>query len=245
MNRRLRIILPVLAVVGAAGATSLVLTRPWDGPEVVERADASPREMGICNVSVTDIPDGVMAAPITWPVPVGHANNKPTPNGPAGDWIYLLIWMPLNPGDPGFEGLSAPNKSRVALDARTGDVIFEHYRTPGDEVILGGILDGAVRLGPWSPSGAAWPRTDTPPTGEIIDTADPALDRPGIAYRRPDPASGLIAGHITGGTKDRIQAYTCDSIVEVDLETGRVTRNDVTPQEQAMFQRFLSGIRGP
>jgi hypothetical protein len=222
---------------------------PWGGDDVRE-AEATPADYGICNVSVSDLPEGVEATTLPYPAPRGDGNT------PAGKSIYLFLRVPLAPDQPWSEedpatGTVRDVRSRVVIDAVTGDVVFENYRTPAEQTMLKEALE-TLSVGPWRPVVDAWPRTDTSPTtGEVIEIRKPVevltdYDKVILTYRRPDPRSGLIAGTTRGDSFDRISAYTCDSIVEIDGRTGSVIRDEVTPDERAMFDRFLSEVNvGP
>jgi hypothetical protein len=240
---------PALLFVGAAAffaalAAGSYTAGLWtgDGPD---SAEANPAVIGICNVSVSNIPDGVKAFYMPQPV-LPEDWNTPTHFA-----IRLILSvpqpeaMPLPTQDPQTGVFPLP--SSVGIDAATGELVFEDYRTAGEEATLREAL-AMVTVGPWQPAGPAWPRTDTAPTGEVIGIRKPVevltdYDKVILTYREPDALSGLIAGTTRGDSFDRISAFTCDSIVEIDGRTGSVNRDEVTPDERAMFDRFLSEVR--
>jgi hypothetical protein len=245
MNRRLRIILPVLAVVGAAGATSLVLTRPWDGPEVVERADASPREMGICNVSVSNIPDGVNATIVSLPIAPDVQPNAPH-NTPIDLSLYLVLSIPSSARiasgstpDPANPPDRVPG-SRIYIDAATGNRVFEQYDSADEEALLRSALR-QLHVGPWQPPSGAWPRTDTLPSKQAVDYALTDAG-PTLTYRPPDDGAGLSTSLRTSNPPV-LTAYNCQSVVQIDPYTRQVLRDEVAPGDRETLDRFFDEIR--
>jgi hypothetical protein len=200
---------------------------PWGGDDVRE-AEATPADYGICNVSLSNLPEGVRAAPVPLPHPSVTSNN------PTDQVLYLMLSIRVPPNVPNPTGV----QSRVYINAATGEVTFEHYRTPEDESLLGESL-ASLHVGPWQPTGNAWPRTNTAPANDVRDLGSPRFK---IRYRSPDTSAGLMVGFRSGDTLSRLSAYTCDSIVEIDGKTGEVLRQEVVPQEQAMFDRFLGDV---
>jgi hypothetical protein len=236
MKRTARRVLPI-AVAVAVVAGLFLATRPWSGDEAANQAAASPAEYGICNVSVSNIPEGVSVVPL--PVPEKGAE-------PTGQRLYMVLYVP-RPHEQRTTstgpGQVMAVESRVAFDAMTGEKAFEHYRTPQEEAQLKSMLP-EVRSGPWVPQQPAWPRTDTPPQGEVVALPDHPRNA-GLEYRQPDRASGLFAGAVGGDSFDYLKAYTCESLVEVDAGTGTVVTYSVVPGEEAMFQRFLDEVVAP
>ncbi|MCH8346785.1 MAG: hypothetical protein IIC87_07665 [Chloroflexi bacterium] len=239
----------VLAAVGAAIVGGVLLaTRPWSGETPVEQAAASPAEYGICNVSVSDIPPDVRVSPLPFPTFEG-SRWQPTKSGEA---IFLVVSIPLPDGERPTVPMSRDDvvQSNAVIDAATGEVIGEGYLTPADETKIKAVL-ATLRVGPWEPAGPAWPRTDTTPNSEIVEIPKPLrvasdYNKVSLKYRQPEAGSGMIAGRMSFATMgDVLRAYTCDSIVEIDGETGAVLRREVVAEEQAMFQRFLNEVVVP
>ncbi len=227
MMRRLRLGVPLIAVAVVTGAV-LFIIQPWSQ----EEAAGQPVEFSLCNVSVGFVPQDVAVGP--YPLPTN-----------SGQKMHLLIYAPLPQAerviiDPGT-AKGVPVESRVAIDAQTGEVVFEHYRTTAEEAKLKGVL-ATLRVGPPDPSVPAWPRTDTPPRAEKVEVSGPdglAIQR----YRPPDPGSGILVSVIEGTPYFfRLVARTCSSKAEIDGQTGAVVTLDVTPEEMQMFQRFLAQI---
>jgi hypothetical protein len=246
MKRTLRLVLPIAAVVAAVVAGVLLATRLWEDGKAVQEAAATPAEFGVCNVSVSNIPPDVKVAPFLFPVLEG-AGSAWQP-GKSGELIFLRVSVPVPPGqEPFVDEFGLPvGAGAVLINAVTGEIAAEGYRTPAAEAKIKGVL-ATLRVGPWEPAGSAWPRTDTPPTGEVVEIYKPVevladYNKVTLKYRRPEHGSGMFGGITQGDNFSRLRAYTCDSIVEVDAWTGKVLRKEVVPQEEAMFQRFLGEV---
>ncbi len=250
MKLTLRRAVPLAAVAAVAVGGVLLATRPWSGEEaVVQEAAASPAEFGVCNVSVSNIPPDVKVAPFLVPVLEG----SPWQPGKSGQLIFLSVSIPLPEGQrpvvsPDM-GKDKPVQSNALIDAQTGDLVAEGYLTPADEAKIKAVLS-TLQVGPWEPVGPAWPRTDTSPTGEVIELHKPVEvladhDKMTLRYRRPEDGSGVFGGITQGDSFSHLRAYTCDSILEVDGWTGNVLRKEVVAEEEAMFERFLDEVLTP
>ena len=250
MKRAFRSGLPIIAVVGVLIAlAALLAVRPWSGgPSVeVEEAVAQPAEFGICNVSVSDIPPGLEVSGLVLPAQIFGDVHE----GPFGMAFFLQVSVPLPEGAkrPEPPGPGEIIRSNALIDAQTGKVFGENYKTAADEAAIKPVL-ARLRVGPWKPAGPAWPRTDTPPTGEIIElpkTVTVAADylKPTLKYREPEAGSAMSAGYMSFATlPEVVQVYTCESSVEIS-STGQVISWEVTPEEEAMFQRFLDEVVAP
>jgi hypothetical protein len=68
-----------------------------------------------------------------------------------------------------------------------------------------------------------------------------------LKFREPESGSGIFAGQMSFATLgDRLRIYSCESIVEVDAETGAIVREEVVAEEEEVFDRFLSEVEsGP
>ena len=235
MIRRWRQGVLLAAVAAAVVAGVLLATQPWGGETLVQEAAGQPSEYTLCNVSVSDIPADVAVGPYL-----------------LGEKFHVLIYVPVPEGEEKIAidpdtGKGVPVESRIAIDAETGQVVFEHYKTPAEEAKLMGVL-ATLRVAEPDPSVPAWPRTDTPPQADKKDLR--GLDwLPGMRYRPPDPGSGLVVSVITGTSlssdSQTLVARTCDSEVRVDRETGQTIKMEVTPGEKAMFRRFLDEVLTP
>jgi hypothetical protein len=240
MSRILRLGIP-LAMGAAAVAAALVVTQPWDGGGESAASQPEAQVYGVCNVSVRSAPDGVKVAPLSWPAPKGQENT------PANESLYLALWIPSPSDAPRYTinpqtGLYSDVTSLVAIDAATGQVASEHYRTAEEEAALKGVVS-TLKVGPWEPQGPAWPRTDTPPRNEPIEPLGPFDAK--VKYRQTEAGSGLTVGETHGDTFIRVSAYTCKSVVDIDGRTGEIIREQVAPDEQAMFDRFLNRLQKP
>jgi hypothetical protein len=145
MNRKLYRSVPLIVSVGLL-LGALLIIQPWSG----EETDGTLPEYSLCNVSISAIPADVEVAPYPLPVQTGGP-------GETGTKIHLLIFVPLPPNkkliiDP-ETGKGTPVESRVAVDAETGEVVFEYYNPsrPADEAKLKGVL-ATLRVGPPDPS---------------------------------------------------------------------------------------------
>ncbi len=253
MKRALRFGLPMIAAVGVLIALGVLLAiRPWSDEEAVQERAAQPAEFGLCNVSVGNIPPGVEVSAFV--SPIAGPEGSPEEPGKSGELIFLRIAIPLP------EGAKRPTwvpgeiiSSNVLIHAYTGEVYNEAYKTPADEAMIKPVL-ASLQVGPWKPGGPAWPRTDTPPSSDIVELNRPwelpPDDRePILRYRMPERGSGMITGRrlatARSGEPLLLRAYTCDSIVEVYGPTGEIVREEVTPEEEAMFQRFLDEVVPP
>ena len=254
MKRTLRLGLPIAAVAAALIVAGVLLgTTPWsDGPAVQEAA-AYPSDYGICNVSVTNIPEDVSVGGVAWPEVMLPMAPGVTP-GPSGDFVTLFLTMEMPEGqhyhgtDPDT-GQLIDLRTRVVVDAQNGNVIFEHYRTAAERGKLQGVL-ATLRVGPWEPIGPAWPRTDTPPQSdraEVVAPADETAPRGKVKvrYHQAERGSGLLGGITSGDSFAHLRVYTCDSVMVIDGWTGSVREEQVVPEEEAMFQRFLEGVEAP
>lgn len=219
-------LVPALLLAGVLAAVAIVL-RPRDDGEVT----AAPAEIGICNASIAGVPEGVEADIVALPVPPAKRSDAPH-NTPTDLSLYLFLEVPV----PGFDD------SRVYIDAATGDRVFEHYRTPEEEALLKEAL-AMVTVGPWEPEGDAWPRTDTPPMGEVKNKETDPYIGGNLSYRVPDPAAGLFGTMRIGDISGTFSTFNCRSIVQVDAFTDEVIRYDVAPDERDMFDRLLSEIK--
>lgn len=232
MKRKMRLGLPGLGVAVLIAAAVLLTIRPWsDGPPAKEAA-AHPSDYGICNVSVRNLPEGVRAE--VWPF---------KEMGEISEGIYLMVSIP-EVDDP---GVSLNDRSRVVWDAVSGDLEFEYYRTPAEEAKLKGVVR---RVGRWEPVGPAWPRTDTPPQGDMAEVRKPAdvttpQGKVVLRYRQAEYGSGLLGILTRGDSFAELRVFTCESEMVIDGWTGSVTRRQVVPEEEAMFQRFLEGVETP
>ena len=216
----------------------------------MRKAGATPAEYGICNVWVANVPTGVKVAPFVAPATVGaYWGLEP---GPSGEVILLRVSVP-NGRQPTVSPDMAergPAQSNALIDARSGETVTEVYLTPADEAKIKAVLD-TLKVGPWQPTGPAWPRTDTPPKSEVKEfpnAVEVATDylKPTLRYREPEAGSGIFGGRMSFATRgDELRAYTCNSVVEIDGETGAILRREVVPEEEAMFQRFLEGVVSP
>lgn len=241
MKRKLFRAVPIAVLAAAAVAGGVLLwTQPWSDDTPVEQA-AARAEYGFCDVFISDVPADV------------HVTASRIPDllidGVGAEGI-VVAFVPSPDGDPE----TSPHLysgSYVSIDAQTGEITQEQYRTPADEVRLKALL-ATLRVGPWEPAGPAWPRTDTPPTGELGEILRPFRvpaddDEVALTYHKPEPGSGMLASPVPGVTPEgwmsrRLVAYTCDSVVEIDAETGEVIRREVVPGEEAMFQRFMNEV---
>ena len=125
------------------------------------------------------------------------------------------------------------------MDTRTGDVLHEFYLSAADEELLAEALS-SLSVGPWKPAASAWPLTDTPPQGEIV-TGDSLYLESIVSYRRPDSRFGFFAGN----SDDEITVHTCQSEMVLNRATGEIKRADIAPDEQEIFDRFVSEISEP
>ena len=249
MIRRWRRGLVLTAVVAAIAAGVLLATRPWSDGTVAEEAAASPSEYGLCNVSVSNIPPDVSVAPFSFFPPEG-SQWQPAKSGRV---IFVFLYIPLPPGQrpvisPDMSK-DKPVQSNAVINAQTGEVVAEGYLTPADEAKIKAVL-ATLQVGPWEPASPAWPRTDTPPRGEVVEfpkVVETLADygKPTLKYRQPEAGSGMIDGRLSRLDTQVLRAYTCDSIVEVDGEAGAILRKEVVPEEEAMFQRFLEQMEAP
>lgn len=245
----MRLGLPIVVLAALIVAGVLLATRPWAG----EEATARPAEFGLCNVSVNDIPPGVEVLAFVSPIagPEGSAWEP----FKSGDLILLRVLVPVPEGQEPFVdeyGLPLP-AGAVQINAMTGEVEYEDYRTPEAESKIKAVLE-TLKVGPWEPAGPAWPRTDTSPDSDIVElrSAEEALTvdtKPTLKYRLPEDGSGMITRRSTVsagvGEPLMLRAFTCESIVEVHGTTGEVLQRDVVPEEEAMFQRFLDEVIVP
>ncbi len=239
----------VLAAVGVAAVAGVLLTtQPWTGETPVQEAVAQPAEFGMCNVSVSNIPPGLKVSRLVLPAQV----YKDEYDSPSGMAFFLQISVPLpegakRPGPPSSDAEFI--SSNVIIDAQTGEVISERYKTAADEAAFKPVL-ARLQVGPWRPTGVAWPRTDTPPTGEMIEfpkviTVAADYFKPTLKYREPEAGSGMLAGRMGFATlPDMLRAYTCESLVEIS-DRGEVLSWEVTSEEELMFQRFLNEVVAP
>lgn len=145
----------------------------------------------------------------------------------------------MSSGSPLMRGSFSSTQQRARPQSRTTE-------PPTAEAKIKTVL-ATLRVGPGQPVGTAWPRTDTAPTGELMEIRKPVevladYDQVTLTYRKSERGSGMIVGATSGDSFTRISAFTCDSIVEIDGRTGSVTRNEVTPDERAMFDRFVAEI---
>ena len=240
MKQVLRRWVPLVAVFATAIAAAVVLAaRPWAGEEVVQEAAANPSAYGLCNVSVRNIPEGVSVGPFPQPT------DEDTPSGMK---LYMLITfrLPLEERtvfdeEKGHDVFVEP---RAAVDAETGEVVFEYYNPshPAANAKIKAVL-ATLRVGPWEPAGPAWPRTDTPPQGKVEKPYGHPLNA-GLEYRRPDPGVGMLTGVVQGDSFQDLWVYTCDSTVVI-AASGKVIREEVVPAERAMFNRFLDEVVAP
>ena len=256
MMRTLRRWLPLAAVAAAAIAAGVLLaTRPWSGEEAVQETAATPAEYGLCNVSVSNIPPGVEVSAFV--SPIAGPEGSPGEPGKSGELIFLRIIVPLPPGQrvtPYPEmGKDKPVQSNAVINAQTGEIFGEGYLTPSDEAKIKAVL-ATLRVGPWEPAGPAWPRTDTLPRSDIVELdrpweLPPDYREPTLKYRMPERGSGMMVERTTASPGMRepllLRAYTCESIVEVFGATGKIVRKEVTPEEEAVFQRFLDEVVPP
>ncbi len=238
MNRNLRRGIPVAAVAAATIAAAVLLaTRPWDSGSGVQEAAATPAEFGLCNVSVGNIPEGVEVFP--FPFPEG---------GLLGAKWALVLRIPGSGLrlDPELGYATEPDASAISINAETGEVIAERYYNADREAKLKAALATLV-VGPWVPRGPAWPRTATPPTGEVRVISRPlrtAADfgKADLKFRETETGSGMLAGPFTAGDETYLKLETCQSDALIDAQ-GRVTKWDVAPDDEAMFQRFLEEVQ--
>lgn len=212
-----------------------------------ERAIAKPTEYSLCNVSISHVPGDVEVGAYPAPDPSGRGK------------IYLLIYVPLAGGQrvtthPSTGQTVPAQMSRVAIDAQTGEVAFEFYRpnAPEEKGKLGAVL-ASLEKGPPSPTDDAWPRTDTQPHNDKVTTRG-LKGAPGLKYRPPEAGSGMLVTTIQGQPspysppyeelvyRQRLVARTCDSIVEIDTQTGEVVTDMVQPGDREMFDRFLAEV---
>jgi hypothetical protein len=237
MKRRTALLFLAAAAFFAALVGSSYAAGLWTG-ESPQPAEATPADYGICNVSVGAVPEGVRVAPVPLPRPPGFVNT------PTYMSLYLLLSLPVPPDLPRparnpDTGIDPDLQSRVYIDAATGEVAFENYRTASEEAILKEAL-ASLRVGPWQPTSDVWPRTDTPPKKALREEDDSVTK---IQYRPPDDGSGLMLSRPQGDTFSRLTAFTCESVLEIDGVSGEVLRQEVVPQEQAMFGRFLGEVK--
>lgn len=247
----------VLAAVGAAAIVGgiLLAMEPWSGDTLVEEAAGQVSEYSLCNVSISNVPADVM---------VGARERLVAPGEKK---IYLVVYAPiltegLPAATPGvtptpvegrmiselFDDEGGWIESHVVFDAQTGDVVEEYYNPahPADKVKLGAVKSSLI-VGPPSPATSAWPRTDTQPTTEKIELAVPEGFK-GLKYRPPEAGSGMLVSPIQGQPYgQRLVARTCESRLVIDIDQngkGRIVVDDVAPEEQAMFDRFLNEVDG-
>lgn len=245
MTRRLLWLLPLLLAAPVAAGAALLVWQPWDDESPSREAEAAPAAMALCNVAITDVPDGVEV--FEYPVAAALDRGK----------IYLFIGVPAPDGE--FSGHDPASGQLVRkgyqalVDPRTGDT-FDRFEDPSlsaaqasaAEIKLDDALDNVVPLES-APAFSAWPRTDTPPANER-DTVDD------ITFQPPDEGAGLVVIHIRaqppGG--GRLIARTCDSKAVIDGVTDangktsevQLTRYDVASDDRAMFDRFLDEVEG-
>lgn len=238
-----------LAVVAIAalviGGVVLALTNPWEdstarGQTITYRA---------CDVTVEGPPP-----------PSPEAFFK---TGGLTPGTLLISTQSLNPpvlrirlaGPPqpppvdGFSGpdLLAAGASHVRINALTGDVQRELYRTAADEELLSGIASTA-RVNPLDPATAPWPYTDeTQIPVERFKTGN-------IEYRHPDPGAGISIrsyyGRITIPREDIgfLILDNCRSELWIGTTTAKILEemSDVHADDQAAFQRFHDDVNvGP
>ena len=171
---------------------------------------------------------------------------------PPGYPPVLSIRLPAPPQPPPVEGFSGPDllaagESHVRINALTGDVQRELYRTAADEELLRGIASTA-RVAPLDPATAPWPYTDeTQVPIERFKTGN-------IEYRHPDPGAGLritsLYGRPTIPREDIsfLILANCRSRMWIGTTTGKDSEemSDVHADDQAAFQRFLDDVNvGP
>lgn len=189
------------AVAAAVVAGVLLATEPWSGEETA----AVPVEYGVCNVAVRDIPDGVEAYP--FPFPEGGLLGA--------KWAMVL----RIPGSgmrfvPELGYTTEPDASGIAINAATGEVIFETYYNAEHEAKLKAALATLV-VRPWEPPGPAWPLTHTPPTSEMAEILKPVrvasdYGKVLLKYRLPEAGSGMLAGPSPEG-QTLLKLETCRS----------------------------------
>jgi hypothetical protein len=128
-------------------------------------------------------------------------------------------------------------------------VFNEAYDSAADKAAIAPALE-RLQVGPWQPTVAAWPRTDTTPTSEVVQlptSIEVAEDlfKPTLKYREPEAGSGMWATYMTFATlPEVVKAYTCESFIQLS-HTGEVMSWDVVPEEEEMFQRFLDEVVAP
>ncbi len=223
MMRRLRLGVPLLAAVAAVVGAVLAIVQPWDSAEdlLVHEAAGQGQEYSFCNVSL-QAPPSVRVFPRIAPSP---------PDGKLRQALVAVIDIPTE-----MRNAESPYElpSGIAIDAQTGEVLEESYRTPADRGILKGVL-AARRIGPPDASIPAWPRTDTQPKASEKIKADK------LEYLPPDPGAGMIISHISAQST-LLQIETCKSKVSIDEETGVIVNREVHPDEEQMFQRLLNEV---
>lgn len=213
-----------LLVAAVALVVLLVVRAGDDGEDDRARVGSErPRAMSICNVSLHSVSDQVV---------VEAFPDVLDPDRPR--LITLTIPIPNRLELYPDAGLTEPIESLVALNAETGEVVVEHYRTREEKVELQRVLSKMV-VGP--PDSDAWPRVDREPEHIRARLAG------NIAYRPPDPRSGLLVS-FSAAEEPSVLVSTCDSSVAISAETGEVLASDVHQEEEAMFERFLSEVLG-
>jgi hypothetical protein len=260
MKRNLRIGLPVLAVAAALIVAGVLLaTTPWSGDTPVREAAAAPTEYSLCNISITNVPEDVAVGEVELPVP------------PNEQEIYLVASVAiLTEGLPAAPPGVTPTpvlgrilsetineegewiESHIVFDPQTGAIVEEYYNPerPADKAKLEVVKNSVVVGGP-GPGAPAWPRTDTPPRLDKIQSTPPVLGYKGLKYRPPEAGSGLLVSHIQGSgdglESQRVRARTCESVLVIQVDEvgrGAIVVDDVVPEEQAMFDRFMSQVEG-
>ncbi|HEY5639717.1 MAG TPA: hypothetical protein VIW01_06665, partial [Dehalococcoidia bacterium] len=114
---------PALVLLGAAAffavlAVSSYAAGLWTG-DSPESAEATPADYGICNVSVSALPDGVRVAPVPLPRPPDLVNT------PTHMSLFLMLSIDVpadipRPTENPETGIAADIQSRVYVDAATG-----------------------------------------------------------------------------------------------------------------------------
>ncbi|MCH8050682.1 MAG: hypothetical protein IIC86_01555 [Chloroflexi bacterium] len=233
--------LAVLAgVVLIVGGVVLALTQPWEG----STATGETITYRTCDVTVEGPPP-----------PSPEAFFKP---GGLTPGTILISTRRLNPpvlsirlpgtGTAPVPGASGPDllatgDSHVRINALTGGVLREVYRTAADEELLSGIASTA-RVDPLDPATAPWPYTDE------AQLPVKRFETGNIEYRHPDPGAGIrissYYGRITIPREDIgfLILDNCRSRSWIGTTTGKVLdeMSDVHADDQAAFQRFHDDV---
>lgn len=252
MKPRLRVGLPIAVLAALVVAGVLLATTPWGGKEAI----AQPTEYSLCNISISNVPVDVSVGELELPISLNEQK------------IYLVASVPiLSEGLPAARPGETPTpvlgrilsntineegewiESHIVFDPQTGEIVEQYYNPErlADRGKLEAVKDSLL-VGQPNPSTPAWPRTDTPPRLEKIQSAD-IQGYESLKYRPPEAGSGLLVSRIQGSGEvfesESVRARTCESILVIEVDRdgkGEVVVDKVVPEEKAMFNRFLSEV---